>query len=46
MDAVLLTWRWQNILAIWFIVIALYFAITIGSQVVMRFEGEKAAKDA
>lgn len=43
MDAVLLTWRWQNILSIWLMVILLYFLVTMGAQLVMRGEGNKAA---
>lgn len=45
MDAVLLTWRWQNILAIWLMVILLYLLVTMGSQIAMRAEGGKAAKN-
>jgi hypothetical protein len=45
MNAVLLTWRWQNILAIWLMVIMLYFLVTIGAQLVIRGEGKKAASD-
>ena len=45
MNAVLLTWRWQNILSIWIMVIALFFLITIGKQIAMRREGSKAASD-
>lgn len=36
MDAVLLTWRWQNIFSIWIMVILLYLLITVGSQVAMK----------
>lgn len=43
MDAVLLTWRWQNILAIWLMIVLLFLAVTGGSQLVMRLEGRKAA---
>ena len=43
MDAVLLTWRWQNILSIWIIAIALFIIITIAQQVIMRREGAVAA---
>lgn len=43
MDAVVLTWRWQNIIAIWLMVVLLYFFITMGSQLLMRHEGNKAA---
>lgn len=39
MDAVLLTWRWQNILSIWIIVIAGALLVTVGSQVVRRVTG-------
>jgi len=45
MDAVLLTWRWQNILSIWIMVIALVFVSTITSQIILRSKG-KAAADA
>jgi hypothetical protein len=37
MDAVLLTWRWQNILSIWLMVIMLYLLVTVGQQVAMRY---------
>lgn len=43
MDAVLLTWRWQNILSIWIMVIALYLLITVMQQVMIRREGMEAA---
>jgi hypothetical protein len=43
MDAVVLTWRWQNILSIWLMVIALFLLVTVGSQFLMRAEGKKAA---
>ncbi len=43
MDAVLLTWRWQNILSIWVMVIALFLLITVGQQIIMRREGQSAA---
>ena len=33
MDAVLLTWRWQNVLTIWLMVIALALLVTVGAQV-------------
>lgn len=39
MDAVLLTWRWQNILSIWIMVIGLALLITIGTQVFKRMSG-------
>ena len=45
MDAVLLTWRWQNILSIWIMVIALFLLVTVARQVMLRSEGEKAASD-
>lgn len=32
MDAVLLTWRWQNVLTIWLMVIALALLVTVGAQ--------------
>lgn len=43
MDAVLLTWRWQNILSIWLMVILLYLLVTCGQQMAIRYEGNKAA---
>lgn len=43
MDAVLLTWRWQNILSIWVMVIALFLLVTVGQQIMMRREGQAAA---
>jgi len=45
MDAVVLTWRWQNILAIWLMVALLYLLMTFGHQLMMRAEGNKAAND-
>lgn len=45
MDAVLLTWRWQNILSIWIMVIALFLLITVARQAMMRMDGEKAAEN-
>ena len=45
MDAVVLTWRWQNILAIWLMVILLYLLMTFGNQFMMRAEGMKAANN-
>lgn len=36
MDAVLLTWRWQNILSIWLMVVLLYLLVTVGHQVVIK----------
>lgn len=42
MDAVVLTWRWQNILAIWLMVILLYLLMTFGHQMMLRYEGNKA----
>lgn len=45
MDAVLLTWRWQNILSIWIMVIALFLLVTVARQVMLHSEGEKAAKN-
>lgn len=45
MDAVLLTWRWQNILSVWIMVLALVFGAMIISQVMLRTKG-KAAADA
>ncbi len=46
MDAILLTWRWQNILSIWIMIIALFLLVTIGQQIMMRREGAKAAANA
>ena len=46
MDAVLLTWRWQNILSIWLMVVLLYLLVTFGNQMMIRYEGNKAAGDA
>lgn len=43
MDAVVLTWRWQNLLTIWLMIIALWFASTFASQMKMRLEGSSAA---
>lgn len=45
MDAVLLTWRWQNILSIWIMVVALYLIITVARQVMIRREGAEAANN-
>lgn len=39
MDAVLITWRWQNILSIWIMVILLALFITMGAQIVRRIGG-------
>jgi len=39
MDAVLLTWRWQNILSIWIIVIALALLTTFGAQIFRKASG-------
>lgn len=36
MDAVLLTWRWQNILSIWIMIIALSLLVTLGAQIARR----------
>jgi hypothetical protein len=46
MDAVLLTWRWQNIFSIWIMVVGLFLLITVVQQALMRREGLQAAKDA
>lgn len=46
MDAVLLTWRWQNILSIWVIVLALVFIGAIVSQIMLRTKGKAAANAA
>lgn len=43
MDAIVLTWRWHNVLIIWAMVLLLYLAITIARQIAMRVEGAKAA---
>jgi hypothetical protein len=43
MDAVLLTWRWQNVLSIWLMVIGLYLLTIAVKQVRMRAQGEAAA---
>lgn len=45
MDAVLLTWRWQNILSIWLMVVLLYLLVTCGQQIALRYDGAKAAND-
>jgi len=46
MDAVLLTWRWQNILSIWVMIIALVLVSTFASQLVIRSKGKAAANAA
>lgn len=46
MDAVLLTWRWQNILSVWIMVILLFLLITAVRQTMLRREGSKAASNA
>lgn len=46
MDAIVLTWRWQNILSIWVMIIALYLLSIVAAQVMIRIEGGKAANDA
>ena len=43
MDAVLLTWRWQNILSIWVMILALLFVGMIISQIMLRTKGKAAA---
>lgn len=43
MDAVLLTWRWQNILSIWIMVVLLFLVVTLFQQFALRYEGAKAA---
>lgn len=43
MDAILLTWRWQNILSIWIMVIALGLVVTFGSQAIRRANGSTGA---
>jgi hypothetical protein len=43
MDAVLLTYRWQNIFAIWVMVGFLYLLVTVGHQVALKYQdGAKA----
>lgn len=42
MDAVLLTWRWQNILSIWIMIVALFFLVTFARQYMMRKAGSDA----
>ncbi len=44
MDAVLLTWRWQNILSIWIIVILLGLLVTVGAQVARRMGSAQNAQ--
>jgi hypothetical protein len=39
MDAVLLTWRWQNVLSIWIIAITLALLIVVGGQIARRVNG-------
>lgn len=41
MDAVLLTWRWQNILSIWVMIVGLFLLATVAQQLLMR--GDKKA---
>ncbi len=36
MDAVILTWRWQNILSIWIMVIALGLLVAMGAKIANR----------
>lgn len=43
METVVLTWRWQNILSIWVMIIGLFFALTLARQVKMRMDGQRAA---
>lgn len=45
MDAVLLTWRWQNIFSIWIMVILLFLVVTLIRQAMMNREAVKAASD-
>lgn len=45
MDAVVLTWRWQNIFSIWIMIIALFLLITLGMQISKRRDGSKAANN-
>jgi len=46
MDAVLLTWRWQNILSIWVMIIALVLLSTFASQIMLRSKVKAAANAA
>lgn len=39
MDTVILSLRWQNVLAIWVAVILLAFVFVFGAQAVRRFSG-------
>lgn len=43
MNAVLLTWRWQNILSVWIMVIALFLIVTLVQQAMIRKEGSDAS---
>lgn len=45
MDAVVLTWRWQNLLTVWIMIVILVLLVSLGSQIMMRKAG-KAASDA
>lgn len=42
MDAVVLTWRWTNMLAIWFMVGALGLAVVFGAQTVRKLNGSNS----
>lgn len=46
MDAIILTWRWQNILSIWIMIVALFLIVTVAQQVMIHKEGKKAADNA
>lgn len=43
METVVLTWRWQNILSIWIMIVALYLLTILARQIMMRKEGQAAA---
>lgn len=43
MDAVVLTWRWQNILSIWIMIAALILVATIIAQVSLRNQAKSDA---
>lgn len=39
MDAVLLTWRWQNMVTIWLMVALLALLVTVGAQTYRAVSG-------
>lgn len=41
MDAVLLTWRWQNILSIWIMIVGLCLLVVFGAQIAKRVNVSK-----